>query len=31
MTHVLVGDPTKGYGISAEAMLEAEKELSEAA
>lgn len=31
VTHVLVSDPLKGYGISAEAMLRAEKELSEAA
>ena len=31
VTHVLVSDPLKGYGISAEAMLRAEKELSKAA
>lgn len=31
VTHVLVSDPLKGYGISAEAMLRAERELSEAA
>ena len=31
VTHVLVSDPLKGYGISAEAMLRAEQGLSEAA
>ena len=31
VTHVLVSDPLKGYGISTEAMLDAERELSEAA
>ena len=31
VTHVLVSDPLKGYGISAEAMLDAERALTDAA